>query len=290
MPTKTISTDLREPIPRAGGWLDRLPVTRDLTLAYALSFLIAILVMVAVVASLLWPGSIYPTEEALLSFLPVDLFHLLIGLPVLLGSMALARRGRLAGLLCWPGALLYVLYSYITNLLGVPFGPLFLPYLLLVTLSAYTTMALVGNIDSEAVRRQLTNAVPARATAAVLAGLSGLFVVMNVSAILSALASQPPAEPQHPLFVLIADFTTAIPLGLLGGLLLWRRSASGYTAGAGLLLFYTMLFMALIPALTFPALYDGSPIAVADVVTMLACGLLCLWLLMRYVRGARRGG
>jgi hypothetical protein len=34
----------------------------------------------------------------------------MIGLPILRGSMGLARRGKLLGLLLWPGALFYVLY------------------------------------------------------------------------------------------------------------------------------------------------------------------------------------
>jgi hypothetical protein len=95
------------------------------------------------------------TDELILAFLPVDAFHLVVGLPILLGSMWLAWRGQLIGLLCWPGVLLWVLYSYITNLVGVPFGVLFLPYLLLVTLSAYTTIILVATIDGDAVRRRL---------------------------------------------------------------------------------------------------------------------------------------
>jgi hypothetical protein len=33
-------------------------------------------------------------------------------LSTLPGAMELARRGKLVGLLCWPGVLLYVLYVY----------------------------------------------------------------------------------------------------------------------------------------------------------------------------------
>ena len=154
MSTQTVSIDCLKNTGITGSRPTSLPVTRDLTLVYALSFVIALLVAVAAVAGLLFRNSVYPTEELILSFLPVDVFHLGVGLPILLGSMWLARRGRLTGLLCWPGALLYVLYSYVTNLIGVPFGVLFLPYLLLVTLSAYTTIALVASIDGEAVRQR----------------------------------------------------------------------------------------------------------------------------------------
>ena len=39
------------------------------------------------------------------AFLANDLVNLLIGLPILLGSLELAKRGKLIGLLFWPGAL-----------------------------------------------------------------------------------------------------------------------------------------------------------------------------------------
>ena len=80
-----------------------LPVRRDLTLSYALSFAIAILMAVASVAGLLRRTAIYPTDELLRSFVPNDVVNTLIGLPILLGSMWLARRGKLIGLLFWSG-------------------------------------------------------------------------------------------------------------------------------------------------------------------------------------------
>jgi hypothetical protein len=100
----------------------RLPLTGDLTFAYALSSAVAALLAIAAAGGLLLRTSVYPTEELILSFLPVDAFHLAVGLPILVGSMWLARRGHLIGLLCWPGALLYVFYSYVSNLIP-KFGP-----------------------------------------------------------------------------------------------------------------------------------------------------------------------
>jgi hypothetical protein len=202
--------------------------------------------------------------------------------------MWLARRGKLAGLLCWPGALLYVLYSYITNLTGVPFGVLFLPYLLLVTLSACTTIALAASIDGEAVCRRLTGVVPARASGGLLVGLTGLFVVINVANIVTALASRSAGTPDL-VPVWIADFVAVVPACLVGGVLLWRREALGYVAGAGLLLQYSLLLVGVAAVLAFPAVYDASPVDVGGIVTMLAAGLLCSILLALFVRGAMMG-
>ncbi|AFY75522.1 hypothetical protein Ple7327_0032 [Pleurocapsa sp. PCC 7327] len=90
-----------------------LPIKRDLALIYAFSFFIAILMATVSVAGLLYRTTIYPTEELLRAFVSNDMVNLFVGLPILLGSMWLTWRGKLVGLLCWPGALFFVLYNYI---------------------------------------------------------------------------------------------------------------------------------------------------------------------------------
>jgi pilus assembly protein TadC len=42
-------------------------------------------------------------------FLAQDALAIVLGLPILLGSIWLARRGSLIGMLPWPGALIYLL-------------------------------------------------------------------------------------------------------------------------------------------------------------------------------------
>jgi hypothetical protein len=285
MSTKVISNDLLKNTGVAASRPVGLPITRDLTLAYALSFLIALIVAATAAASLVFRTTVYPAQDLILSFLPVDVFHLAVGLPVLLGSMWLARRGNLAGLLCWPGALLYVLYSYITNLVGVPFGVLFLPYLLLVALSAYTMIGLVATIDGEAVRRRLHSAVPARIAGGVLVGVTGLFIAISVANIVGALAGQTTAGDM--VTVWIADFTVVIPTSLVGGMLLWRRHTLGYVAGAGLLLQYSLLFAGLILVMIFPALYNASAVDVTGILFIIVMAVICFIPFAVLVRGTR---
>ena len=268
-----------------GSQSDRLPITRDLTLAYALSLVVALVMTVASVVGLLYQTVIYPTDELLLSFAPSDALNLVVGLPILLGSMWLARRGKLIGLLCWPGALFYVLYIYVSYLIGVPFNVLFLPYIALVTLSAYTLIGLVASIDGEAVRQRLTGVVPARTAGGILAGLTILFIVRQIAVTVTALISQTPIDPIMELPLWIADLTLS-PAWLVGGFLLWRREALGYVAGAGLLLLYSLLFIGLITVMVFQGLFSASPIDVAGIVVMLVMGLICFIPFALFVRGA----
>ena len=266
-----------------------LQVTRSLTLAYASSLLIALLAAIASIAGLLYGTSLYPTDEMLLLKQPTDLFTLVVGLPLLLGSVWLARRGRLLGLLFWPGMLLYVLYIYVSYAIGVPFGVLFLVYVALVALSAYTTIGVVASIDGAAVRQRLAGAVPARAAGGILVVLAVLFTLMNVSEIVTALPN-PTSDDLLTLPVWIADSAVLAPAWLIGGLLLWQRRALGYVAGAGLLLLGSLLFLGVIVTLVFPAFYDATPVDGASVVFILIMGLICFIPLALYVRGIVKSG
>ena len=116
----------------------RLIVKRNLSLAYLVSLVVAILMTIVSVAGLIDGVRVYPgVDKGLLTLLiGQDALNLLVGLPILLGSMWLARRGSLIGLLLWPGALFYVLYDYGYYVLGAPFNVFFLPYIAVMTLSA----------------------------------------------------------------------------------------------------------------------------------------------------------
>jgi hypothetical protein len=268
----------------AGSQPASLPVTRSLTLAYASSLVIALLVAITSAAGLLYGKVLYPTEEMLLAKLPTDLFTLVLGLPILLGSIWLARRGKLLGLLCWPGVLLYVLYIYVAYAIGVPFNVLFLAYVVLVALSAYTIIGLVASIDISAVRRRLAGAVPERTAGGILVGLAVLFTLMNLAAIVAALSSPTPDYLlEFPVW--IADLAVVGPAWLIGGSLLWQRKALGYVAGAGLLLLGSMLFVGVIFALAFPVFYTASPIDVPAIVFILIMGLICFVPLALFARG-----
>ncbi|MGD8397325.1 MAG: hypothetical protein PVG11_00570 [Anaerolineae bacterium] len=265
----------------------RLPVKHSLTLAYGLSVVVALLVAVASIAGLLYHTTLYPTEALLLSKAPTDAVNLAVGLPALLGSMWLVRRGRLVGLLLWPGALLYVLYIYLAYAIGVPFNALFLLYLLLIPLSAYTLIGLVASIDAGEVRRRFAGGVPARAAGGILVGLAILFGLMQVAEVSVALAGGTTIDTLY-LAPMVADFAVMIPAWLIGGFFLWRRLALGYVAGTGLLFLGSLLFIGITFVLIFPAFYSASPVDVGAVFMMLVMGSICFVPFALFVRGATK--
>jgi hypothetical protein len=265
-----------------------LPTGRTLTPMYALSFLIAILMAAASVAGLLYGAALYPTDDLLQSFLSTDVVNLLIGLPILLGSMWLARRGKLIGLLLWPGALFFVLYNYMVYVFAMPLNAAFLLHLTLVTLSVYGVVGLVASIDGEAVQQRLAGSVPARAAGGILAGLGLLFFLRVIAVLVGALIGQT-AIAETDLAPHVSDFLMA-PALIVGGVLLWQRRAFGYVAGLGLLFQASMLFIGLIVWLLLQPFLTGAAFALLDVVVVFVLGLICFVPSALFVRGVVSGG
>ncbi len=260
-----------------------LPLAHSLTLLYMCSLLTALIMAVASIAGLLYPARLYPTDELRQSFLANDVVNLVIGLPILLGSMWLARRGKLIGLLLWPGALFYVPYNYLVYTFALPLNVGFTLALVLLALSTYTTVGLVASIDGVEVQRRLRGAVPARLAGGILAGLGIAFSLLAIGTIIDHLVSQTPiAGPE--LALQVSDFIVS-PAWVIGGILLWRRRPLGYVSGAGLLFQASMLFIGLIAFLLLQPVLTEAPLAVVDIVVTLVLGLICFIPLGLFVRG-----
>jgi hypothetical protein len=269
--------------------------------AFAASILIALLIACVSLAGLvlgreglygsdvnLADGIITSTAGIVIpGFRAHDLFNLAVALPVLLASVWFARRGSLVGLLLWPGGLFYVLYTYVQYLIGAPFGPLFLGYVLLVVVSAYTMIGVATSINHAAVRERLSVAIPARTIGGILVALALVTIGQDGGgAMATALEGGSQAEPlaRH---VWTVDLTISVPATLLGGVLLWRRAALGYVVAAGLLFAFGLTPIAFAAILALQPWLTGSAIDGGTIVGLLVFATVAYVPLGFFVRGAR---
>jgi hypothetical protein len=255
-----------------------LPIEQNLARAGVLSLVTALLMAVASLAGLLFQSAFYPTEALRHSFVSNDVVNLFIGLPILLGSLWLARRGQLLGLLFWPGALFYVTYNYIAYAFAVPLSAQSVLYLAMVALSVYVIWQLLSGIDSKAIQERLVGAVPTRFAGGVLVGLGALFFLRGIGQIVQAAVAGPE------LAVVVADLLTT-PFWVIGGILLWRKQALGYVAGAGLLFQASMLFIGLLVFFILQPLLAAVPFPVEDFVVIFVMGLICFIPFGLFTRG-----
>ena len=282
MSTETISTDV--PNEAGDGFsVTRLPVTHNLRWWVLFSLLIAGLTAVAAFVGLVYPNSIYPTEELQQLAVANDLLTLVFGLPILLVSMWLARQGKLIGLLFWPGAIFYGLYNYFIYLFTMPLTMMFPIYLVIVTLSIYTTIGLVGSVDGDVVRERLNGRIPVRFGGGVLAGFGVLFMLRTFGEMGTALADQT-IIPRPELALLVADFIMSGAF-VIGGVLLWQKRPLGFVGGTGLLFQASMLFVGVIAIVLLQPALTGIPFQLGDFIVLSVMGLVCFVPFSLFIRG-----
>jgi hypothetical protein len=260
-----------------------LPVKGSHKTGYLLSLFAAFLMGGISLASLLFPGTLYATVELRRGFLSNDVVNLIVGLPVLLGALMLVNRGRWIGLLLWPGALLYITYTYIAYIAAMPLRFQTAVYAALVIVSAYLVVWLLRQMDTAEIKQRLDGRTPARFAGWVLVGAGALFFLRAAWQLASAAGSLSGAE----LGALFSDLLVT-PAWIVFGILLLRRHALGYSTAIGLLFQAASLFLGLLIYFVLQPVLVAEPFALTDFLVVLIMGMVCFVPLGWFVRGAMR--
>ncbi len=264
-----------------------LPVRGNLKPVYAASLAIAAVTAVVSAAGLIHPGAIYPTDEFRRAFVPNDVVSLVIALPILLGSMGLALRGKWIGLLLWPGGLLFLFYNYLIYFFCMPLSAIYLGYPALVFASGIAIIGLFSAVDGNAVRERLAGAVPEKLCGGILAGLAGLFLLRAAGILLDAIVHRTPVAAT--ILAVNASDLVVSPVWVAGGVLLWRHKPLGYAGGLGFLFSLSMLFIGLIAVMILQPFLTAAPFDAAGVLVVAVMGLVGFIPFALFLRGVLSG-
>ena len=208
------------------------PVLRRAGAAYWVSGLLAVTAAANGLLTFLVPGVLHGTAVMNGSARGTGLAVLLLGVPVLAVSMALARAGSPRAVLCWLGAVGFVLYNSVLFVFATPFNQLFLLDLAMLALAAWSAGVLLWQTDVAALGRSFTDA-PVRGVAVYVWVIVTLNALAWLSRIVPALAGSGQAAflrgtglPTHPVYV--QDLALWLPLIAVATAWLWRRRAWGY--------------------------------------------------------------
>ena len=265
---------------------EKLPVKRNLRWVYILSLIILSLFVLTSASGILFGSTIYLTEELFENFISNDIVNLLIGFPIILASIFLTLRGKLIGLLLWPGSLLFVAYNYMIYILAIPLNWVSLLYLTLIIFSVYITITLFTIIDGKKIQQHLKSVVHERISGVVLAAMGLLFMLQAAGAMIDPFMNQIQITGTD-LAVHISDFSIS-PLLIIGGILLWKQKALGYVSGLALLFQASMLFVGLIFFLIIQPFLTTTPFLLFDVLIVSIMGLICFIPLTLFTRGVLR--
>jgi hypothetical protein len=158
-----------------------------------------------------------------------DLVTLVVGLPLLVASAWLALRGSLRGRLLLSGTLGFFLYTYMSMSMLTAYNALFLLYVALFSLSLFAFILSMLSFDLADLPRHLSPQLPRGWIAGMLFAVSGFLLLAWTDRIVSPLfQNQTPALENNTTLVIQAmDLGLIVPLAVLSGILLLRRSAWG---------------------------------------------------------------
>jgi hypothetical protein len=177
-----------------------------------------------------------------------DAVTLFIGVPVLAAALVLANRGSLRGRILLTGVLGYFLYTYTTAAFGVSFNPLFLVYVALFGLSIFAVLLAAARVDLPSLPAHCAQGFPRRGIIALCFGTAAFLAVAWLGRIVPDLFSGKPPyglESYTTLFIQVMDLGLVVPLAVLSGILLWKRTPLGYLLATALLIKGASLGLAL---------------------------------------------
>lgn len=249
------------------------------------AFPIAALVAVCTIAGIRAPA-IYARETVSWATQGVgqDWVSLLVAVPALVVAGALAARGSRRAQLILGGVLLYTAYSYAIYAFAVHFNPLFLVYCAVLGLSVFALIGLVAALSAEADGA----GAPQRLAVGTLFALAGVFGALWLRQDLPAtLQNRPPADLattgllSNPVHVL--DLSLLLPMFVIAGVSLRRRSRLGRVLAPIALAFAVMMALAMAGMIVQMSMRglaaDATP---AVVMAVIAAG--CTAVLVRLLR------
>jgi len=209
--------------------------------------------------------------------------NLALGLPLLVVAMIGAHRGSLAGLLAWPGLLVFVTYTFIRFAVGAPFDPMFLGYVALVVVPLYAAVHLVTSIDVERVHAGLVGIVPARITGGVMIFLGIATLGQDASGAITAANAAAGTDPVARA-IWFADLALEVPAMVLCGFLLWRRRPIAYVVAPGLLLQFGLTPVGIASVIALQPWLTGASVDYASVIGLLVFAAISLAPLLAFLR------
>jgi hypothetical protein len=158
-----------------------------------------------------------------------DLITLVVGLPLLLVSTWLAFRGSLRGQLLLSGTLGFFLYTYMSMSMLTAYNALFLVYVALFSLSLFGFLLSTMSIDMTTLPQRLSARLPRGWIATLLFVIGGFLLLAWLGRIVPPLLQNgtPALENTTTLVIQTMDLGLIVPLAILSGILLLRRSAWG---------------------------------------------------------------
>jgi hypothetical protein len=159
-----------------------------------------------------------------------DIVTLFVALPMLVISTMMAFHGSLRGRLLLTGTIGFFLYTYMSMSMLTMFNALFLVYVSLFSLSLYAFILCMMSFDLDTLSQHFSDKLPHEWIAALLFFIGGFLIIAWLGKVLPPIFqnTQPVLDNATTFVIQAMDLGLIVPLAVLSGILLLRRSAWGY--------------------------------------------------------------
>lgn len=180
--------------------------------------------------------------------IPQDIVTLGLGIPLLVISLFLARKGLIKGRFLLAGALGYFLVTYSMYIFICMYNRLFLIYVALISFSFFAFILTLMSFEIDKMNSYFKEKTPVKFVGRVLLFASGVVGLLWLSTTLPTLINGTiPVALEHltTLPVQAIDLAFFLPSTFIGGMLIIKRKAMGYLLAPVATIFLVLIMVAL---------------------------------------------
>lgn len=212
-----------------------------------------------------------------------DMVTILLGIPLLLFSLILFRRGSLRGQFILAGTLGYFLYTYASYTFLLMYNHFFLIYVLLMSISFFAFILVMMSFDIKNLGTFFTPKIPAKWIGGVLILMGSGVLLMWMGRILPSMKNGTvPEGLEHSTTLVIQalDLGFIVPIAILAGILTIRRKPFGYLL-ASIVIVKLFTLSTAVTFMAFSMKMVGLEVSLVEslsfsVITLIFIFLMCL--------------
>ncbi len=215
-----------------------------------------------------------------------DVVTLFIAVPLLILALIGYLRGSQRSKLLLTGISGYFFVTYLFYMAMGMYNYLFLVYISLLGLSFWSLLLLLTSFDPEALRASFSASAPVKFTGGFLVFNAISIALLWLSVIVPPLltGSVFPEGLDHYTTMIVQGFDLGLmlPLAIVSGLLLWRKTSLGYLAGTVYIVFLSLLMSALTAKLIGMALHDVNVVPAIFIIPLFnLVSIICAVMMIR---------
>jgi hypothetical protein len=215
-----------------------------------------------------------------------DVVTLVLGIPMLLISLVLARKNLLKGRLLLLGTVSYFLYAYISYSFLSMYNSLFLVYVMLMSLSLFTFILCIMSIDVEALKSSFSTKLPVKFIGGFQIFIAFILLMLWLGKIVPSLISDTtPIGLEHytTLVIQAMDLGIIVPVALLSAILLMKRRPFGYLLSS-IVMIKGLTMLTAITAMIIGQVLAGVEVGIVEMTIFPIVNLIAIYCLVIVLR------